>query len=365
VKEVHVDLGDKVEAGQVLITLDVPEMEVELAQKEALVDQARAEIRQSEAALAAAEAAADTAAAQVRQAQAGIARAAADVARWRSEFARLEELASGGSINKQLVDETRQKLAAAEAAHTESEAAVASAEAMAAQAKAGIEKAKADIVAAAARERVAAANVQHAQTLLDYAQIKAPYTGVVTRRAVDPGYFLLPAGAEAAPLLRVARTDIIRVFVAVPELESGQVDIGDAASVHVQSLGSTEFKGSVSRTAWSLDESSRALVAVIDLDNAEGRMRPGMYATARILLAERPDALVLPSAAVVRKDNTAHCFVVEGAKVRRTPIELGIKVGDDWEITSGLAGNDTVCLTKAATLQDGQQVDAATPPPAK
>ncbi len=361
VKAVHSDLGDIVEKGAVLITLDVPELEVELAQKKALVDQAQAETRQAEAALTATEAEVNTAKALARQAEAGIARASADVTRWTSEFARLEQLAISGSINKQLVDETKQKLAAAEASQTEALSAVDSAAAVVAQANAGVEKGKADVEAAKARQRVAGANFQHTLTMLAYAEIKAPYAGVITKRLVDPGHFVLPAGADASPLLVVERTDVVRVFVPVPEIEAGLVDVGDTATIQVQSLRGATFSGKVTRTAWSLENDSRSLMAIVDLPNPDGRLRPGMFAQGKILLAERDNVLVLPAAAVVRKDQAAHCFLVRDGQAAQAAIELGIKVGDEWEIAGGLDGTETVCLTKAATLKDGQPVDASPP----
>jgi RND family efflux transporter MFP subunit len=157
------------------------------------------------------------------------------------------------------------------------------------------------------------------------------------------------------------RTDIVRVLVAIPELEAGLVELGATASVQVQSLRNATFAGTVSRTAWSLDDDSRSLTAVVDLKNDGGRLRPGMFAQAKILLADRTDVLVLPAAAVVRKDQAAHCFIVRNGKAAQAAIELGIKVGDEWEIVRGLEEGEQVCLTKAATLQDGLPVDASPP----
>ncbi|MEX2175526.1 MAG: efflux RND transporter periplasmic adaptor subunit [Pirellulaceae bacterium] len=361
VKEVRVDLGDVVRQGDVLLVLAVPEMDVELLQKKALVDQAAAETRQAESAQIAAEAKVVTARSQIAQAEASIARTAADVSRWESEFSRLQQLADSGSLNRQLADETKQKLAAAQAAGQETKAAVESAKALLSETEAGVAKAAADIAAAQAHERVAAANHQYAQAMLSYASIKSPFAGTIVRRQVDPGHLVAPAANGAPPLVVVARTDTIRVFVAIPELEAALVDVGDPVTIQVQSLRGEEIAGSVSRTAWAIDDSNRALETAIDLENTTGKLRPGMYATAKVLLAERPDALVLPSAAVVRKEGKAFCFIVRDGQVVQTAVELGIKVGDEWEIASGLTGNEMVCLTKAATLQDGQAVETAPP----
>jgi HlyD family secretion protein len=355
VGNVHVDVGDKVEAGGKLVTLDVPELAVEVAQKKALLEQSAAETKQAESAKIAAQAQLATAQALIRQAEAGVARSAADIARWQSEYSRLEQLANSGSLNRQIVDETRQKLAAAEAAGQEVQAAVDSATAAARQAEAEVAKADADIVAAEARQRVAAENLRYSETMLGYSELKSPFVGMITQRRVDPGHFSAGAGGE--PLLVVMRNDIVRVLIAIPESETSLVDVGDEVNVVVPSLRGRKYTGRVSRTAWSLDEGNRALVTIVDLPNEDGALRPGMYATAQVLLAARENVLTLPAAAVKRDGTEACCFVVTGGQAVRTPIELGLKVGDDWEIVKGLEGNESVCLTKAATLADGQAID--------
>src|SRR5207244_408124 len=156
-------------------------------------------------------------------------------------------------------DETQQKYRAAEASLKEALAAIDAAKAALQQSQAEAAKAAADIEAAKARIRVAEANVTQAEAMRSYLTILAPFDGVVTLRRVDPGHFVQPAGASAAPLLVVARSDKMRVFVAVPELEAGYVDVGDAALVDVQSLRGAEFKGQVTRTSLALDVSSRSL----------------------------------------------------------------------------------------------------------
>ena len=361
VAEVLVDLGDKVEKGQPLVRLSVPEMEVELQQREALVELSMAETKQAEAAVKAAEAAVASAEAQVAQAEAGIGRTKADQERWSRELARIEQLAESGAVNRQLADETKQKFAVAEAARQEADSVVVSAKASTIQAEADVEKAKADVDAAKVRERVAQANLQYAKTMLAYADIKAPYDGVITARRVDPGHYVQPAGGSGLPLLVVARTDIVRIFAAVPEVEAPLVDLGDAVTIDVQYLGGAQVTGKVARTPWALDRSNRALETIIDIDNKDGRLRPGMYATAKIFLAERKNAITLPPAAVVREGREAFCFLAQEGKAKKHPIQLGLRVGDDFEVVSGLTGDETVILNKASALKDGQLIEAKPP----
>jgi HlyD family secretion protein len=356
VGEVLVDYGDKVKKDQPLLKLVAPELDADLAQKQALVEQARAQLLQAEAGVKAAEAAVVTATSKAVQAEAGTDRAQSDVVRWRSEYSRLSQLAASGSVNRQLVDETQQKLGAAEASLKEALAAIDAAKSVVLEARAEAAKAASDVTAAKAHVRVAEANAAQSAAEHSYLTMKAPFDGVVTLRRVDPGHFVQPAGAAAAPLLVVARSDKMRIFVAVPEIEAAYVDLGDAATVEVQSLRGAEFKGKVTRTSFALDTDSRALETIVDLDNPEGRLRPGLYATAKIALQEQKDALTLPAAAVVRQGKEAFCYRLIGGKATKTPIQLGIKVADDFEVASGLSGRDTVILNKAAALKDGQAV---------
>jgi HlyD family secretion protein len=362
VAEVVVDFGDAVKKDQPLIKLRAPELDAELAQKQALLEQSRAELAQAESGVKAAQAAIATAKSQVVQTTAAIERSQADVRLRESEHRRIEELANSGSVNRQLLDEAQQKLRAAEASATESQAAKDSAQAVVAQSEAEANKAVADVAAAKARVRVAEANVAQVEAMRSYLTLSSPFDGIVTSRHVDPGHLVQPASASGGPLLVVARTDKMRITAPVPELEAAYVDVGDAAMVEVQSLRSAEFTGKISRTSLALDEGSRALDAIIDLENADGRLRPGMYATARLTLQERKDVLTLPSAAIVRQGKEAFCFRLADGKAIKTSVQLGIRVGDDFEIATGLEDGEQVILNKAISLKDGQPVEATKPP---
>ena len=361
VGEVLVDFGDVVKKDQPLAKLVAPELEAELLQKKALLEQARAQLQQVEAAAKAAEAAVATAQSRVVQVEAGIDRAQADVARWRSESSRLSLLAGSGSVNRQLVDETLQKLGAAEASLKEAAAAIEAAKATVLQAQAEAAKAVSDISAAKAQIRVAEANVAQSTAQNSYLTLLAPFSGIVINRRVDPGYFVQPAPSSAAPLFVVARTDKVRVFVSIPEVEASYVDLGDPVTLELPSLRGAEITAKVTRTSYALDSANRSLEAIIDLDNAAGQLRPGSFATAKIVLQEKKEVLVLPSAAVVRQGKEAFCYRLIGGKASKTPLQLGIKVGDDFEVAAGISDGETVILNKAAALKDGQAVEEHKP----
>lgn len=358
VEQVPVDIGDRVKKDEVLVSIWSPEMKDDLRQREALLRQAEAEVRQAQAAIRAAEAATVTASAKVQEAQAGIDRTDADIRRWKAEHARISELAGSGSVTRKLLDETLSQLQAAEAARQEALARVESAKAGLSQSKANVESAEADEGAAAARQGVAEANLARAKTLLAYTEIRAPYDGIITRRHVDTGHYVQPAAAGGSqPLLVVCRADVVRIFVDVPEMEAAMVDKGDTVSVGLQAIGGKDVSGTVTRTSWDLNPANRSLRTEIDLPNPDLRLRPGMFATVSILLAERADVLTLPVTAIVRDGPDNFCCQVISGRIQRTPLILGLRSGKEVEILSGLQGDETVVLVRADTLQDGQAVE--------
>jgi RND family efflux transporter MFP subunit len=362
VDEVLVDIGDVVRKDQTLVKLSIPELVDDVEQKEALIAQAEAEVKQAKAAVVAAIAAAESAQSKIKEMEAGIARAEADLDRWKSEHARIKELAERGSVTKKLEEETYSQLRSAEATTHEVAAKVQSAHTASYEAQANVGKAQADQGAAEARLRVAKADLAHAKTMLAYTQIKSPYDGTVTRREVDTGHFVQPASEGASkPLLVVAQTDKVRIFVNVPELEAPYVDAGDPAKLHIQALPASEFDATVVRSSWSLQESNRSLKAEIDIPNPQGVMRPGMYATATIELARREGALVVPATAIVRDADGTACMVVAGGKIVRRPVELGLRSGGEIEIVSGVDESHLIVLKQPEALKPGQSVGIAKP----
>jgi RND family efflux transporter MFP subunit len=357
VDEVLVDIGDRVSTDQVLVRLWVPELVEDYKQKEAVVRQAMATIDQTKASARAAEAAVATKASQVDESRAGVERAAGDLAFAEAELNRFSELAASDSITQRLVDEARSRHQAATANRAHAVARVNTAEAEAVHARAMAEKAQADVSAAEAQAQVARAEMEKSRVLLQYAEIRAPYDGVVTARNVDTRHFVQPAGGAAMPLVVVAAIDRVRVFVDVPELEASLLDRGDPAVVRVQALGKREFQHEVTRDSWSLDETNRCLRAEIDLPNPDGALRPGMYATATIRLAEAADALVLPATAVLRDENGPYCMTVDKGIIKNCRLELGLRSGPEVAIASGIATDALVVLARGESLAPEQAVE--------
>ena len=360
--ERQIDLGSRVKRAQVLAVLAIPELEEEWHQKNALVKQSESEIVQSQKAEEAARAGVAAAESGVTVAEAGVDRAQAQYERWQKEVDRIAKLLTGGVGDSQTLDETKNQLRAAEAGRKEATARVVAAQAAVKKAAADEAKAGADVATARAKLEVARAEVRRVDALRGYTTIKAPFDGVVTRRAVSTGDFV--TGTEKAGLFWVARTDPVRVVVNVPEADAGLVAIGQDVRLVIQVLPGPEPTGKVIRTSWALEPGSRTLRTEIDLRNEKGVLRPGMYVHAK-LTAELPSAWAVPAAAVGKLGDDAIIFLVEGSKAVRVTAQLLKGDGQftqvrrykkpgasDW---TDVTGTEAIA-TPASALADGQAV---------
>lgn len=317
----NVDIGDPVRKDEVLAELWVPELVSQLNLK---VEQ----VHQAEKSLAMAKAQVATAAAQVHEAQAALTRAEANNSYWKSQSARFTSLVKESVLDKQTQEETLNQFRSAAAALTEAQAKVQSTQAMEKEKESARDKAEVDIRAADADRRRQA-------DLLGYATLTAPYDGVVTQRTINTKQFVQPGtGSLGDVLYIVERTDIVRIFMSVPETDASWVRVGAPAIVRVQALQGQEFQGAVARTASSLNQLTRTLRTEVDLPNPDlpnlgRRLRPGMYAYGTID-AEWRDVTTVPASAVVTEGDVnvgyqSYCYLVEDGRVKRTQIEIGVR----------------------------------------
>lgn len=319
VKSIRVDIGDRVRAGDLLATLEVPEMQDDLAKAKAAVQQARAEVA----------AASD----EVQRAK-----SAHDIAHL--SYIRILDVykKEAGLVPQQEVDE----------AHSHDQVG----EAQTAVAQSNLRTAQ-------DRVRVAQAEEARLRTLLRYTAITAPFDGVVTKRYANTGSMIQAGTAsqtQAMPLVRLSQNNLLRLVLPVPESSVPLIRVGAAVSVEVAALH-REFPGRVARFAGIVQESTRTMETQVDVPNPTLALVPGMYAEVHLRTASRSDALSIPIEAIEGADALAHVYKVEDSGlIRVTPVRAGVETPQRAEILSGLQEGDTVIIGRLAGLKDGQRV---------
>jgi multidrug efflux pump subunit AcrA (membrane-fusion protein) len=257
VAEVHVDIGDRVTADQVLVTLDAPELEADVRRRQQIV-------LQSQANLGVAEGAVRTAEARLRQAASARDEQAAMKQLRSRELDRYRMLVQGGAVQREKLDE-------AEFAVMAVDAAVAKIEADVEAARADIEAAKSEVAFARSGIEVSKAELAHAVAQDQLRQIKSSFDALVTDRTVDPGQLVSPGSMMGAPLLVVEKVDVLRGVMTIPADEAVLVKVGD--SVTLTGFGDAPAQSPdgqtpiVSRLSHSLDETTRTMRIEIDLKN--------------------------------------------------------------------------------------------------
>lgn len=198
--------------------------------------------------------------------------------------------------------------------------------------------------------------------MLDYTQVRAPYSGTVTARFVDPGALIQAAtssATQAVPLLTIMDTSVLRLYVNVPQEDAPFVKKGTPAVISLESLGGKILKAAVTRSTVSLDPGTRTMLVEIDVPNPGHALAPGMFAEVILDLRRHQDALVVPPAALVSDNSSKAVFVVEQGVARRIPITTDIDDGVWVEITAGLTGTEDVVVVGKARLTDGMTVKAS------
>ena len=265
VNKLNVDIGSRVRKGDVLLTIDVPEMHDELRQHEALLGVKLATVEALKAKVVQAQLA-------IQASQADQKRVEAELALSQITYDRKAELFLGKAIPAQELDDVKSQLQVSKARLLTAQAAVASAEGAKLAAEADEKAAQADAA-------LAEAEVARLKTLIAYETITAAFDGVITRRQVDVGWFVRSAAQGTTEwLLTLAKVDVVRVVIYIPEAQAAFVHIGTPVEVQIQSLDGPPFQATVSRTAVAIGAETRTMRAEVDLQNADGRLSPGMYA---------------------------------------------------------------------------------------
>jgi RND family efflux transporter MFP subunit len=208
---------------------------------------------------------------------------------------------------------------------------------------------------------VAQAKLQRTRTLLQYARLVAPFTGAVTARFVDPGAFI-PAATSGTPAQNAAVVTLmdfsrLRIQVFVPEPEVPFITNGVPVQATVEELPGKIFNGSVTRYANALDEATKTMLTEIEMPNPTRALRPGMYASVRLEVERRQDALLVPVQALLVEKAGASVFTVTDGKAKKNPVRTGFDDGANVQITDGVESGQPVILIGKQALNDGQPVN--------
>jgi len=319
VKKLSVDYGSHVKAGQVMAVLEIPELQLQLAQDDATIQNA---------------------ADQERHAEHALNRVQAQHAVLHVQYGRLHGVAETqpGLVAQQEVDDSQGKDLAAEAQ---------------------VEEAKSTLEAARSQSEETKAKRQRDGVLFDYAKITAPFAGVVTERYANLGT-LVQAGTssstQALPLVRLSQDDLFRLVIPVPESYVRYIRIGDPVKVTVPAL-KREITGKVARFSVDVKESTRTMHTEVDVPNPGGVLMPGLYAEATLTLEKENRALAVPLEAVNHEGQQSTVYLVgQDGRIEDRNITLGLETANDAEVVAGLKAGDMVVVGDRAGLKPGQVV---------
>jgi membrane fusion protein, multidrug efflux system len=207
------------------------------------------------------------------------------------------------------------------------------------------------------------ARVSAVSTLEQYLTITAPFDGIITERNVHPGALVGPQGAgSAAPMLKLEEVSKLRLTVAVPESLSGAIAEGSPASFSVRAYPGASFTGTVSRVAHSVDTRTRSMPVELDVDNADGRLAPGMFADVKWRVKREAPSVFVPSTSVVQSTERTFVVRIKDGVADPVPVSRGTAEGDLVEVFGALAAGDTVALRGNEELKQGTRVVAKSPP---
>lgn len=208
----------------------------------------------------------------------------------------------------------------------------------------------------------AKANYEQLQKLQAFEKIIAPFAGIITARNIDNGD-LVSAGTsgQPAPLFRIAQTDVLRIYVDVPQTHSRVIKSGQTAAVSVREIPNRTFDAKVVRTARAIDPASRTLRTELQVPNADGELLPGMYADVKFTLPQDGHTLIVPGNAVMIRSDGPKVLVVDAKNtIRSRAVKLGRDLGDKVEVASGLDPSESLVANPTDALRDGTEVNVQT-----
>jgi RND family efflux transporter MFP subunit len=304
VQSINVDVGDYVKEGELIATLEIPELVADIEHAEAVSRRSQEEVKKAQAL-------------------------------YDDAHLTLTRLVS--------VQKARPKLVAQQdidAANSKDRTAAA------------------NLGAAREQATVSAADVRKLKVMQSYAQITAPFAGVITKRFADKGA-LIQAGTssstQAMPLVRLSQNDRLRLVFPVRQSAVAQIKPGNEVQISVPALGRS-FKGTITRATDRIELDTRTMDAEVDLPNPDQAFVPGMYASVALTLDRKTNALVLPVEAVSRGKTASVMLVSPDGVLEERIVQPGLETPTKVEIVSGLKEGDQVLVGSRALVRSGQHV---------
>jgi multidrug efflux pump subunit AcrA (membrane-fusion protein) len=327
---VGVDIGSAVQRGQMLVKLDDTELKLRVEQSIAQVNQAKAAVRQAEEKIG-------LRSGQPfdpnRVAEVNAAKVAFELAD--KNLKRAEKLIESGDVSRSFFDQQKGQR---DQMKEQLDAAIAQAR----QNFAGVEVARTNVANAEAALAIARKN-------LSYSVIPSPIDGYVSERTADLGEYVSPTQKVAT----VVRTNPLRVRIDIPEQAIAEVQVGQSVSATTSAWPDKNFSGRIARIAPNVTANSRTLTVEAEIDNGSGALKPGQFATVRILQPRPVSALLVPVRAVISDAGVNRIYVIKDGHAEQRLVQLGQKEGDLIHIKSGVAVDEKVATSNLEHLGDG------------
>ena len=320
VEKLFVDLGDLVQPGQVIAQLDIRELELNVHQQEAALQQELARVGLTDPNGSFDEATTS----QVRQAEASFADA-------KIRLERTKKLAESGVIAQQQLDAQQAQYDSAEAALRSSRETVRNIRAVIAARKAALSL---------------------AQKKLSDARITAPLAGFIKDRPAATGQFL----RANSPVATIVQNSPLKLHADVPESAVAYVRVGRPLEFQVDAFPERKFQGKITRLSPSVDQQSRTLKLEALVNNADGLLKPGFFARVTVQTDRKDKALLVPADALLTVSGIEKVFVIEDGKIAERIVRSGVRLAQEVEIIDGVAEGDVVAKSNLGSLQQGREV---------
>ena len=333
VVEVGVDIGSAVRRGQMIVRLDDSELKLHVTQSQAQVEQAKAAVRQAEEKIGLRSGQAFD---PSRVAEVAAAKVNLDLAE--KNLKRAEKLIESGDVSRSFYDQQR---AQRDQLKEQYDVAIAQAR----QNFAGVDVARTNVANAEAALALARKN-------LSYAFIPAPIDGFVSERTADLGEYVSPTQKVAT----IVRINPLRVRIDIPEQAISEVKVGQSVSATTSAWPDKSFSGHIARIAPNVTANSRTLTVEAEIENGSGALKPGQFATVRILQPRSVAAVLVPSRAVVSDAGVNRIYVIKNGHAEQRLVQLGQTEGDLVQVKTGVAADEKVATSNLEQLGDGVPV---------